>query len=47
MVETTAWEGKDYPAEGRKADDGKDGENKAPPQHYHWSSSWHSPDTVR
>ncbi|CAG7556151.1 unnamed protein product [Fusarium equiseti] len=47
MIETTAWEGKDYPAEGRKGNDGKDGKNKAPPQHYHWSSSWHSPDTAR
>ncbi|KAF4447609.1 hypothetical protein F53441_8866 [Fusarium austroafricanum] len=44
MVETTAWEGKDYPLVGQKSDNGED---KAPPQHYHWSSSWHAPDTTR
>ncbi|KAM5352172.1 hypothetical protein ACJ41O_004895 [Fusarium nematophilum] len=50
VVETTAWEGRDYPAStsaGQKSDDKKDGKDKAPPQHYHWSSSWHSPDTAR
>jgi hypothetical protein len=47
MVETTAWEGKDYPVGGQKSDDGKDLRKKEPPQHYHWSSSWHSPDTAR
>ncbi|KAF4342703.1 hypothetical protein FBEOM_3363 [Fusarium beomiforme] len=47
MVETTAWEDKDYPQSGEKSDDGKYGRGKAPPQHYHWSSSWHAPDTAR
>ncbi|KAF9775451.1 hypothetical protein IL306_006430 [Fusarium sp. DS 682] len=47
MVETTAWEGKDYPQPGEKSDDGKYGKGKAPPQHYQWSSSWHAPDTAR
>ncbi|KAF4976895.1 hypothetical protein FZEAL_6497 [Fusarium zealandicum] len=51
MVETTAWEARDYPESaspgGQKNDHGKDGKDKAPPQHYHWSSSWSSPDTAR
>ncbi|KAG5665929.1 hypothetical protein KAF25_010054 [Fusarium avenaceum] len=47
MVETTAWEGKDYPMVGRKSEDGKDGKDKTPPQHYHWPLSWNSPDTAK
>ncbi|KAF4501282.1 hypothetical protein FAGAP_2515 [Fusarium agapanthi] len=47
MVETTAWEGKEYPPVGQKSDDGKHSKDRAPPQHYHWSSSWHAPDAAR
>ncbi|KAI8718618.1 hypothetical protein NCS52_00641100 [Fusarium sp. LHS14.1] len=50
MVETTAWEGRDYPeagSTGQKNDDKKDGKDKTTPQHYQWSSSWHSPDSAR
>ncbi|KAF4465639.1 hypothetical protein FALBO_7511 [Fusarium albosuccineum] len=49
-VETTAWEGKDYSdsAEAGKKNDDKSGDkDKTTPRHYHWSSSWHSPDTAR
>ncbi|KAF5674336.1 hypothetical protein FHETE_2971 [Fusarium heterosporum] len=47
MVETTAWEGKDYPSAGQKSDDGNNGKDKTPPQHYHWPLSWHSPDMAK
>ncbi|KAF7553367.1 hypothetical protein G7046_g7113 [Stylonectria norvegica] len=41
MVETTAWEGKDYSPTPEKKDD-----EKKPPKHYHWLSSWTQPDTA-
>lgn len=44
MVETTAWEGKDYsPAEREKTGD----KTEKPSQHYHWSSNWHNADSAR
>ncbi|KAH6899631.1 hypothetical protein B0T10DRAFT_873 [Thelonectria olida] len=47
MVETTAWEGKDYSTStARKDSNGKNnGTEQKPAQHYHWSSSWSSPDS--
>ncbi|KAI1009204.1 hypothetical protein LB504_003706 [Fusarium proliferatum] len=47
MVETTAWEGREYPPVGQRSDDGKHSRDRASPQHYHWSSSWHAPDAAR
>ncbi|KAH7011974.1 hypothetical protein BGZ61DRAFT_493905 [Ilyonectria robusta] len=49
MVETTAWEGKDYSAAAEKGGSSKNSGSteEKPPQHYHWSSSWSSPDSAR
>ncbi|KPM44645.1 hypothetical protein AK830_g1956 [Neonectria ditissima] len=46
MVETTAWEGKDYSGTAGSSKNNTSAEQK-PPQHYHWSSSWGLPDTAR
>ena len=43
MVETTAWEGKDFSkSEGAPKKD----DEKKPQKHYHWSSSWHDADSA-
>ncbi|KAI5462727.1 hypothetical protein BGZ63DRAFT_423953 [Mariannaea sp. PMI_226] len=49
MVETTAWEGKDFSsANHQKGSNGKnDGSQHKSPQHYQWSSTWSSPDSAR
>ncbi|KAH7148953.1 hypothetical protein EDB81DRAFT_481713 [Dactylonectria macrodidyma] len=49
MVETTAWEGKDYSSAAQSGGSSKSSSRteQKPPQHYHWSSSWSSPDTAR
>lgn len=45
MVETTAWEGKDFsPVEPPTT---KKDEEEKPQKHYHWSSSWHDADRAR
>ncbi|KAF7549000.1 hypothetical protein G7Z17_g6681 [Cylindrodendrum hubeiense] len=50
MVETTAWEGKDCSGAAQQGGGSKTtsgSTEQKPPQHYHWSSSWSSPDTAR
>lgn len=45
MVETTAWEGRDF-CETAAGTAGHDGKNKKPRQPYQWPLSWHHADAA-